>query len=106
VSSPHARCVESVRAVALDRGLRLESDDALAPDAPVEETRALLDLLPEASLVCTHREVIERLFGGELTCEKGAVWLLERRDGRHHPVAYLPPPTSAVSDSAPAALLG
>jgi hypothetical protein len=39
--------------------------------------------------------VIERLFDGEIGCEKGGAWLLKRRDGLLRPVAYLPPPSSA-----------
>lgn len=94
VSSPHARCVETVEALARSRNLRVEVRDELLPGALLEDTQALLDELPDSALVCTHREVIARLFGGELTCEKGATWLLERREGDYEPVAYLPPPSS------------
>lgn len=93
VSSPHARCVETVQALARSRNLRVELRDELLPDAPLEDIQALLDELPDSALVCTHREVIVRLLGGELTCKKGATWLLESRDGEHVPVAYLPPPS-------------
>jgi 8-oxo-(d)GTP phosphatase len=94
VSSPHARCVETVESLALRRNLRVETRDELLPDAPLEDTLALLAELPDSALVCTHREVIARLLGEELTCEKGATWLLERRAGVLEPVAYLPPPSS------------
>lgn len=94
VSSPHARCVETVDALALRRSMKVETSDALLPDAPLEDVLELLAELPDTGLVCTHREVIGRLIGGELTCEKGATWLLERRDGVLEPVAYLPPPSS------------
>jgi 8-oxo-(d)GTP phosphatase len=94
VSSPHARCVETVEALALGRNLRVEVRDELLPDAPVEAVRALLAGLPDSAVVCTHREVIAGLFGGGLTCEKGATWLLERHDGVLEPVAYLPAPSS------------
>ncbi len=96
VSSPHARCLETVGALARSRNLRVEVRDELGPDGAVEEVLALLDELPDTALVCTHREVIERLFGSELTCEKGGTWLLERRNGRLEPVAYLPPPSLTV----------
>jgi phosphohistidine phosphatase SixA len=94
LSSPHARCVETVDALALRRNLKVEVHDSLLPDAPLEDVLVLLAELPDAALVCTHREVVGRLFGGELTCEKGATWLLERRDGALEPVAYLPAPSS------------
>jgi phosphohistidine phosphatase SixA len=94
VSSPHARCVETVRALALARGLAVEQREELAPDAALADTLALLDELPDDALVCTHREVVERLFDGRVTCEKGAAWLLERRDRKPFPAAYLPSPVS------------
>lgn len=94
VSSPHARCLETVRAIALARGLAVESREELVPDAPLDAIRALLGELPDDSLVCTHREVFERLFGGEVRCAKGALWIVERLGGLVRPVAYLPPPTS------------
>ena len=104
VSSPHARCVETVRALALARRLQVEMGEELAPDAMATDVRALLDELPEHALVCTHREVIEALFDVHVTCEKGAAWLLERRDGRLAPVAYLPSPTSQERAGAPSAV--
>jgi 8-oxo-(d)GTP phosphatase len=96
VSSPHARCVETVEALARSRNLRVEVREELLPDASPEDVRALLDELPDATLVCTHRESIAALFGSELTCEKGGTWLVERRDDGHAPVAYLPPPSVAL----------
>lgn len=94
VTSPHARCVETVRALGLSRGLRVEPREELVPDASREDVLALLASLPAASLACTHREVFQRLFDGEITCEKGAAWLVEWRDGIVVPAAYLPSPTS------------
>ena len=96
VSSPHARCVETVEALARSRNLRVELRDELLPDAPLADLLALLDELPDSALVCTHREVIELLSDGELTCEKGATWVLERGAEGYVPVAYLPPPSVAL----------
>jgi 8-oxo-dGTP diphosphatase len=94
VTSPHVRCVETVRSLAVARGLALELRDELAPDAARESTLALLEELPTAALVCTHREVIERLFDGEVECEKGGAWLLDRVRGRWSPIRYHPPRSS------------
>jgi 8-oxo-dGTP diphosphatase len=94
VSSPHRRCVDTIRRLAAVRGLEIELRDELAPDAAVAETRALLDDLPDTALVCTHREVIERLFDGKIACEKGGTWILERRGSRRVPVEYVAPPTT------------
>ena len=92
VSSPHRRCLESVGLLAHARGLEVESREELVPDGGGAETRALLDELPDVTLVCTHREVFERLFDGRISCEKGGTWVVERRGSRLVPVKYLPPP--------------
>lgn len=105
VSSPHARCVETVRALALARGLQVAIREELAPEALAADVYAVLDEFPDATLVCTHREVVSKLFDGEVTCEKGAAWVLERREGRFHPVAYLPSPTSQERARTPSALV-
>lgn len=95
VTSPHVRCVETVRPLAEAAGLDIECREELARDASRRDALRLLRELPANSLLCTHREVIERLFDGEVTCEKGGAWLLERRGRRWIPAAYLPRPTSA-----------
>jgi len=94
VASPHARCLQTVLPLAAATGLEIELHEELVPDASIRNTLALLDELSATSLVCTHREVIERLLQGQVRCEKGAAWLLERRDDGWVPVAYLPSPTS------------
>jgi 8-oxo-(d)GTP phosphatase len=94
VTSPHVRCVETVRPLAEAAGLPIEVRPELVPTAAKETVLALLDELPDTALVCTHREVIEPLFGDEIACEKGGAWLLRRRDGLLSPAAYLPPPSS------------
>jgi phosphohistidine phosphatase SixA len=96
VTSPHARCLETVAPLAQSLGLELECREALAPDASRRDTMRLLAELPETALVCTHREVVERLFESEVTCEKGAAWLLERRGRRLVPVSYLEPPARVI----------
>jgi phosphohistidine phosphatase SixA len=93
VSSPHRRCVETVRPLAEARALEVELTESLSPDAQVAATLAVLHELPANALVCTHREVIERLFGGSVSCEKGGAWVLEQRGSRWLPAEYLPPPT-------------
>lgn len=94
VSSPHARCVETVRAAALARNVEVELREELSPDAPLADTLALLAEAPDASLVCTHLDVIERLLGADVACEEGAAWLVEQVEGGVRAIAYLPSPTS------------
>ncbi len=95
VTSPHRRCVETVTPLARTLGLEIEYCDELAPDASLRATAALLARLAPDSLLCTHREVIERLFGAEAACEKAGAWVLELRAGRWRPAAYLSPPEKA-----------
>jgi 8-oxo-(d)GTP phosphatase len=107
VTSPHTRCLETVAPLAQTLGLELECREALAPDASRRDTMRLLAELPESALVCTHREVVERLFELELTCEKGGAWLLERRGRRLVPVSYLEPPAPTTRQPRrPAAVRG
>lgn len=100
VTSPHARCRETVEPIARRRGLDVECREALAPDGSRVDLLNLLEELPDAALVCTHREVFDRLFDGEIHCEKGGVWTVEVRDGRVVPLEYLPPASSAARERA------
>lgn len=95
LTSPLARYVETVIPIAESRRLVIERRDELLPDARLEATLELLEELSDASLLCTHREVIRQLFEGEVACEKGGTWVLERVGSLWSPTAYLPPPTSA-----------
>ena len=96
VSSPLARCVESVVPLGETRGLVVETRWELEPDSAVEDIMTLLVDLPDSSLVCTHREVFEKLLGGDVTCETGGAWVLEQSGPELVPSLYLAPP-AAVS---------
>ncbi|MGH3111442.1 MAG: SixA phosphatase family protein [Gaiellaceae bacterium] len=104
VSSPHTRSLDTVAPLARRLGLEVECREELTPDASSKDTLALLAELPESAVVCTHREIFERLFRGEVTCEKGGTWIVERRGRRLVPVAYLPPPSSVIAPGKRAAL--
>jgi phosphohistidine phosphatase SixA len=102
VSSPLARCVESVVPIAESRHLLVESRWELEPDVPLDDLLTLLDDLPETSLVCTHREAFEKLLGWDVTCETGGAWVLERKDAELVPALYLAPPAQvAMGDRRP-----
>lgn len=103
VSSPSVRCVQTVRPLALDRGLPVEAADALAVGSTLEAVMALLDELSTVpSVVCSHREVIPGILehiealGADLhgprEWRKGSVWTLQRRDGVVTQARYTPPP--------------
>jgi hypothetical protein len=86
-------------------GVAVEVRPELAPDAEKRRTLALLRELPEDALVCTHREVFERLFGHELACDKAGGWRVERRGRRWMASAYVPPPTLGARARRPAAVV-
>jgi phosphohistidine phosphatase SixA len=100
VASPHTRCRETVEPLARRRGLDVECREALAPATNGADVLKLLEELAEWSVVCTHREVFERLFHGRIRCEKGGIWTVEVRDGRVAPIEYLPPASSALRERA------
>ena len=100
VTSPLPRCVQSVVPVAESRKLVVEHRDELLPEAGVDDLLALLAELPDASLVCTHREAFVQLFAGEVSCEKGGTWVIERVGALLSPIEYIPPP-SRVPDPFP-----
>lgn len=92
VSSPLVRCIESVVPIAESRGLVVEQRSELEPDGDVDDLVGLLVELPDTALVCTHREVFGKLFGPDVTCEKGGAWVLERNGPELIPALYLAPP--------------
>ncbi len=102
VSSPYLRCIQSVRPLALARGLTVELSDALAEGAATVDAVALLDASPSGGVLCSHGDVIPAvidhlraggmLIDGEPGWKKGSVWILERRTGRYIRARYVPPP--------------
>ena len=94
-SSPLVRCVETVASLAHGLGLEVDERAGLEPSASKRRVLRALRALPESSLVCTHREVFETLFGAGFGCEKGGAWLVEWRGQGLVPTAYLPPAAPA-----------
>jgi 8-oxo-(d)GTP phosphatase len=94
VSSPIVRCVESVVPIAGSRRIVVENRWELEPDRALDDLMTLLVELPDSTLVCTHREVFEKLFGWDVTCEKGAAWVASRRGAEVVPELYLAPPAA------------
>jgi len=104
VTSPLARCVETVIPIAESRRLVVERRTELLPEAQLETTLELFGELPDATLVCTHWEVILQLFEGEVTCENGGTWVFERAGILWSPTEYLAPP-NAVPEAFPRSTL-
>jgi len=106
LSSPYARCLQSVEPLAKATGLTVEIDPALAEGADPREVRALLWRVEPGTVLCSHGDVAADLIGGlttggadldgTLAWEKGSIWNLERAPGgRITRGRYLPPPPIA-----------
>jgi phosphohistidine phosphatase SixA len=93
VSSPFPRCVETVVPIGASRGLAVEQHWELAPDSSLDDIMTLLVDLPDTTLVCTHREVFEKLLGWDAPCDKGAAWVLERHGSELVPTLYVEAPS-------------
>jgi len=92
-SSPFPRCVETVVPLAASLGLAVDQHWELAPDSSLDDIMTLLLDLPETALVCTHREVFEKLLGWDAPSDKGAAWVLERNGSELVPALYLEAPS-------------
>jgi 8-oxo-dGTP diphosphatase len=96
VSSSLARCVESVVPIAESRSLVVDTRWELEPDVSLEDLTTLLADLPDTTLVCTHREVFEKLLGPDAECAKGGAWVLERNGSELVATLYLEPPAKVL----------
>lgn len=102
LSSPYVRCEQTVRPLALDRGLPVELTEALAEGAPLEELLELVSELDDVAVVaCAHGDLIPeaiehvRALGvpaDDGPTKKASTWLLEREGGAVIRARYLPPP--------------
>jgi phosphohistidine phosphatase SixA len=93
LSSPTLRCQQTVQPLARERFLDVEPLAALGVDAGPTQLRALFwDQRLGNAVLCTHGEVIGRLFAELVTnglvvedpldWPKGSTWLLQRTDQR------------------------
>ena len=103
LSSPFARCMQTVEPLAEARGLPVEVATELREGASVDELlRGLATFGDRPMVVCGHgteiRSMIDRLEAGGATIEgargiaKGSVWVLDREGERIVAAQYLPAP--------------
>lgn len=102
VTSPTARCRQTVEPLARARGLAVEEAPALGVGSTVAALRQLAaEPGMDDAVWCTHGEVLHDLLGwlaptsdGEppLPAEKGSIWLLHDLAGTPRLGSYLPPP--------------
>jgi phosphohistidine phosphatase SixA len=102
-SSPHVRCVQTVRPLALDRQLPLELAEDLAEGTPLERALTFLEQNGDTpAVLCSHGDVVPALvlaladrgmaLEGDRDWKKGSIWVLDRRDGAFVRGSYVPPP--------------
>ena len=96
LSSPFRRCVQTVEPLAQALELELVEDERFTPDRPAKAVREAFAEVAAGSVVCTHGEVIARLFADRVKCAKGASWVVERRDGKFVRLRYVEAPTTAT----------
>jgi 8-oxo-dGTP diphosphatase len=100
-SSPFVRCVQTVRPLALDRGLPVEECDELAEGADLGDALKLVSSTVDGSVFCSHGDVIPAVIDdlvahgmridGEPGWKKGSTWILERSLGLFVRARYVPP---------------
>lgn len=102
LSSPYARCVQTVEPLASRLGVEIETAAALAEGADVDTALALvLGLDPHHGIACSHGDLIPQILrrlkadgmdvDGPLLDQKGSVWVLDIKNGRVRRGRYVPP---------------
>lgn len=116
-TSRYLRCTQTVEPLSARLGLTAATDPALAEEAGIEETWALVERMlrePGDVVLCSHGNVLQvlldrlhrqgvALVASELTFRKGAIWTLEPDgDGGVSRAVLTLPRTSQGSGRAPA----
>lgn len=102
ISSRYVRCVQTVQPLATALGLSVETDDALAEGAGLDETLALFASLDRPAAMSTHGDVLENVIGhlqgagvpgaDARLGKKGSTWVLDLEGGDVTAGTYLEPP--------------
>lgn len=103
ITSPHLRCVQTVRPLAIDREIPLELSETLAEGAPTEAALALVEETATApTVLCSHGDIIPAVvlaltergmaLEGSRDWKKGSTWILDAVEGRFTRARYVPPP--------------
>jgi 8-oxo-dGTP diphosphatase len=90
LSSPYARCIQTVEPLAAALELDVEERPELAEGAGPSSASSLTEEMADRNAVlCTHGDVVEDILGEPI--KKGAAYVLERTQNGLEPVDYLPP---------------
>lgn len=100
-ASPNLRCRETVEPLANVRSQSVEIDARLSEDADVEEALTLIDEERNgAPVLCASRSMLVDLLvalgvaqedPASIRCQKGSLWILDRRHGALVDAEYVPP---------------
>ena len=101
-SSPYVRCVQTVEPLADKLGLAINITEALAEGYVFDDAVALVDRVPDHSVLCSHGDVIPAVIDalmhrglalkGEPDWRKGATWVLDRnKKGEWSKARAIPP---------------
>jgi broad specificity phosphatase PhoE len=102
LSSPYRRCVETVKPLADELGLKVEEVDQLAEGAGLDAVQLVRSLHDGHVALCTHGDVIPEILvaladedhldlGPSPRQAKGSTWVLESKNGRFISATYVPP---------------
>jgi 8-oxo-dGTP diphosphatase len=102
LSSPYRRCVETVKPLADELGLKVEEVGGLAEGAGLDAVHLVRLLHDSHVALCTHGDVIPEILvaladedhldlGPAPRQAKGSTWVLESKKGRFTTATYLPP---------------
>jgi 8-oxo-dGTP diphosphatase len=101
LSSAYVRCRQTVEPLAASLGLQVETSDALAEGASLDDSAALVEKLAgETAALCTHGDVMGNLLAhferqgvriGEPLMQMGCAWVLDTEAGSVISARYDPP---------------
>ncbi|MDQ6614170.1 MAG: histidine phosphatase family protein [Actinomycetota bacterium] len=102
LSSPYRRCIETVKPLADELGLKVEEVDELAEGAGHEAVALVRSLHDSHVALCTHGDVIPEILvaladedrldlGPAPRQAKGSTWVLNSKKGRFLTAIYVPP---------------
>lgn len=102
LSSPFARCVETVQPLADASALPVEATPALAEGYADDAVRLVHDLIAQDAALCSHGDVIPAVLraldrdGVDVVpawrWEKASTWVVTADDGSFTLATYVPPP--------------
>lgn len=103
ISSPYARCVQTLEPLAKQHDLPVEADERLAEGAGATGALELVsELVGRTAVLCSHGDVIPDLLEAlvregvklkdDLRWQKASTWVFSRDSGKLAKGRYVPPP--------------